>query len=147
MFWDCTDCIAHQAPLSMGFSRQEYWSGLLFPSLGDLPDPGIDPGSPALQEDSLLTELRTPHINRDFLGGSAVTNPSANAGDTRDIGSIPGSGRSPGEENGNPLQYSCLGNPIDREAWQATVHGVPRVGHNSVLNNNSYSTSLKKRKT
>ena len=46
MFWDCTDGIAHQAPLSVGFSRQEYWSGLLFPSLGDLPDPGIDPESP-----------------------------------------------------------------------------------------------------
>ena len=46
MFWDCTDCIAHQAPLSMGFSRQKYWNGLLFPSLGDLPDPGIDSESP-----------------------------------------------------------------------------------------------------
>ena len=49
---------ACQAPLSMGFSRQEYWSGLSFPSPGDLPDPGIEPGSPALQADSLLTE---PH--------------------------------------------------------------------------------------
>ena len=48
---------ACQAPLSMGFSRQEYWSGLSFPSPGDLPDPGIEPGSPALQADSLLTEL------------------------------------------------------------------------------------------
>ena len=48
--------VAHQAPLSMGFSRQEYWSGLLFPSPGHLPDPGIEPGSPALQADSLLTE-------------------------------------------------------------------------------------------
>ena len=47
--------IAYQAPLSMGFSRQEYWSGLLFPSPGNLPDPGIEPGSPALQADSLLT--------------------------------------------------------------------------------------------
>ena len=47
-----------QAPLSMGFSRQEYWSGLPFPSPGDLPDPGIEPGSPALQADSLPTELR-----------------------------------------------------------------------------------------
>ena len=45
--------VAHQAPLSMGFSRQEYWSGLPFPSRGDLPDPGIEPGSPALQADSL----------------------------------------------------------------------------------------------
>ena len=49
--------VAHQAPLSMGFSRQEYWSGLPFPSPGDLPDPGIQPRSPALQADSLPTEL------------------------------------------------------------------------------------------
>ena len=48
--------VARQAPLSMGFSRQEYWSGLPFPSSGDLPDPGIKPRSPALQADSLLTE-------------------------------------------------------------------------------------------
>ena len=50
--------VAHQASLSMEFSRQEYWSGLPFPSPGDLPDPGIEPGSPALQVDPLLTELR-----------------------------------------------------------------------------------------
>ena len=49
--------IAHQAPLSMRFSRQEYWSGLPFPSLGDLPNPGIKPRSPALQADSFPTEL------------------------------------------------------------------------------------------
>ena len=48
---------AHQAPLSMGFSRQGYWSGLPFPAPGDLPDPGVKPGSPALQADSLPTEL------------------------------------------------------------------------------------------
>ena len=48
--------IAHQAPLSMGFSRQEYWSGLPFPSPGDLPDPGIEPRSPALQADTLTSE-------------------------------------------------------------------------------------------
>ena len=48
--------VAHQAPPSMGFSRQEYWSGLPFPSPGDLPDPGIEPSSPALQADSLLSE-------------------------------------------------------------------------------------------
>ena len=57
-----------------------------------------------------------------FPGGSVVKNPPASAGDA---GLIPGSGRSPGEGNGNPLQYSCLGNPIDRGAWQTTVHGVP----------------------
>ena len=49
--------VACQAPLSMGFSRQEYWSGLSFPSPGDLPDPGIEPRSPSLQTDSLPTEL------------------------------------------------------------------------------------------
>ena len=48
--------IAHQAPLSMGFSGQEYWSGLPFPPPGDPPDPGIEPGSPALQADSLSSE-------------------------------------------------------------------------------------------
>ena len=48
--------VAHQAPLSMEFSRQKYWSGEPFPSPGDLPDPGIEPGSPALQEDSLPSE-------------------------------------------------------------------------------------------
>ena len=50
--------VAHQAPLSMGFSRQEYWSGQPFPSLGALPDPGIEPWSPALQVDFLLSEPR-----------------------------------------------------------------------------------------
>ena len=53
-----------------------------------------------------------------------VKNPLANVGDTRDWGSIPGLGRSPGGGNGNPLQYSCLENPMDRGAWRATVHGV-----------------------
>ena len=48
--------VGHQAPLSMGFSRQEYWSGLPFPSPGDLPETGIEPGSPELQADSLLFE-------------------------------------------------------------------------------------------
>ena len=55
-----------------------------------------------------------------------VKNPSANAGDAGDVGSITGSGRSPGEGNGNPLQYSCLGNPMDSGAWQATVHVVTK---------------------
>ena len=48
--------VARQAPLSMGFSRQEYWSGLPFPSSGDLSNPGIEPGSPALQADALSSE-------------------------------------------------------------------------------------------
>ena len=53
----------------------------------------------------------------------------ANAGDVRDVGSIPGSGRSPGEGNGNPFQYFCLENPMDRGAWQSALHGVTRVRH------------------
>ena len=61
-----------------------------------------------------------------FPDGSVVKNPPANTGET---GSIPGLERSPGEENGNQLQYSCLENPMDRGAWQATVHGLARVGH------------------
>ena len=48
--------VAYQAPLSMGFSRQEYWSGLPFPSPGDLPNPGIEPGSPTLEADALISE-------------------------------------------------------------------------------------------
>ena len=62
-----------------------------------------------------------------FPEGSAVRNLPASAGDAC---SIPGSGRSPGEGNGNPLQYSCLGNPKDRGAWSATVHGVAKIRHN-----------------
>ena len=59
-----------------------------------------------------------------FPGGSVIKNPPANAGD---LGLIPGSRRSSGEGSGNPLQYSCLGNPMDRGAWRATVHGSKRV--------------------
>ena len=55
-----------------------------------------------------------------------VKNVLANAGDARDMGSLPGSGRSPGVGNGNPLQYSCLKNSMDRGAWWATVHGVAK---------------------
>ena len=57
---------------------------------------------------------------------SGKKNLPANAGITGDMGSISGSDRSPGGGNGNPLQYSCLENPMDREAWWATVHGVAK---------------------
>ena len=57
----------------------------------------------------------------------AVKNLAGNAGDTRDAGSIPGSGRSPGVGNGNPLWCFCLENPMDRGAWWATVHGVTKI--------------------
>ena len=55
-----------------------------------------------------------------------VKNPFANAGDTRDVDSIPGSGRSPGGVHGNPLQYSCLKTPMDEGAWRAVVHRVAK---------------------
>ena len=58
-----------------------------------------------------------------FPGDSVVKNLPANVGN---LGLIPGSGRSPGEGNGNPLQYSCLGNPMDRGAWRAIGHGVTK---------------------
>ena len=61
-----------------------------------------------------------------FPHSSVGKESACNAGD---LDLIPGSGRSPGEGNGNPLQYPCLENPMDRVAWQATVHGVARVRH------------------
>ena len=70
----------------------------------------------------LLTAIKT---FLGFPGGSEGKVSACNAGDT---GLIPGLGRSPGEGNGNPLQYSCLKNPMDREAWWATVHGVAKSG-------------------
>ena len=62
--------------------------------------------------------------------GSGIKNLPANAGAVGDLGSIPGWGRAPGGGNDNPLQYCCLGNPMDRGVWWATVHGVARVRHN-----------------
>ena len=71
---------------------------------------------------SILTYSFKTYLSfRDFPGGSVVKNPPANAGD---MGLIPGSGRSPGEGNDNPLEYSCLGSPKNRGAWRATVHRV-----------------------
>ena len=72
-----------------------------------------------------------------FPGGSEVKASACNAGD---LGSTPGSGRSPGEGNGNPLQCSCLENPMDGGAWWATVHGSQRVGHNWATNTSTHIT-------
>ena len=63
-------------------------------------------------------------LRRGFPGGTSGREPACSAGAIRDAGSIPGSGRSPVEERGNLLQYSCLENPMDSGAWWATVHGV-----------------------
>ena len=88
------------------------------PSPGDLPDPGIEPRSPALQADTLPAEPEEkptlPNSLLDFPSGSDGIASAYNVGD---LGSIPGSEISPGEGNGNPLQYSCLENPMDRGAW------------------------------
>ena len=131
----------------MGFSTQEYWSGLPFPSPGDLPDPGIEPRSLALLADALPTELPGKLVKnrpamqeirfnfwlgkipwrRDrlptpvflgFSGGLAGKESACNLGDP---GSIPGLGRSPGEGKGYPLQYSGLENSMD-----CIVHGVAK---------------------
>ena len=74
-----------------------------------------------------------------FLGGSVVKNPSANTGD---LGSVSGSGRSPGGVNGNPPQYSCLRNPMDRGAWRATVHGVAKESDRTEQLNKSNNLAL-----
>ena len=81
-------------------------------------------------------QRQLPHTG--FPGGSGVKNPPANAGD---VGLIPGSGRSPREENGNPLRCSCLGNPMDRGAWWASVHGVTRVRHDIATKTTTETTN------
>ena len=78
-------------------------------------------GSP--NELRLVAKIKPLMQAQVFPGGSEV---KASASNARDLGSIPGSGRSPGEGNGNPLQYSCLENPMDRRAWWATVHRVAK---------------------
>ena len=65
-------------------------------------------------------------VGEDFPNGSVGKESAFKAGDTGDAGLIPGSGRSPGEGNGNLLQYSCLKNPKDRGVWQARVHGITK---------------------
>ena len=99
------------------------------------------PGTYWARDQSVVNELNESHrlcllrffvpgnIHRHpkgFPGGAGVKNLPANARDTRVMVSIPGSGRSPEVGNGNPLQYFCLGNPTDRGAWGATVHGVAK---------------------
>ena len=120
---------ACQAPLSMGFSRQEYWHRLPCPPPRDLPNPGIKP-EPGIKLVSLSAFLQwqvdfLPLCHLGFPAGSDGKEPACNSGD---LGSIPVLGRSPGDENDNSLQYSCLGKTMDRGAWWATVHGVAKSG-------------------
>ena len=76
-----------------------------------VPQPGTELASFALWASQVALVAKSPHVRAEYL---------------RDAGSIPGLGRSPGEGNGNPLQYSCLENPMDKGAWQATVHRVTK---------------------
>ena len=92
----------------------------------------------------MVESTNTSQTNGGFPGGSVVKNLPAGAGDES---SIPGLGRSPGKGNGNPPQHLCLGNPMDREAWWATVHWVAKEPDTTdrlkPTNNNKYYTVLK----
>ena len=79
-------------------------------------------------------------INIQSFGASAVKNSPANAGDT---GSIPGLGRSPEEGNGNTLQYSCLGNPMDKGAWRAAVHKGRKESDKTEATEHTYTYAIK----
>ena len=84
-----------------------------------------------LMKQNIITSMGTCGDDGVLLFGASqvvpvVKNPPANAGDVRDMGSIPALGRSPGGGHGTPLQYSCLENPMDRGAWWATVNGVAK---------------------
>ena len=96
----------------MGFSSQEHWSGLPFPA----------PTSYWLVPYKYL-KLWKKIYQLGFPGGSDSKESACDAGD---LGLVPGLGRSPGEGNGNPLQYSCLENAMDRGAWWAVVRGVTK---------------------
>ena len=128
--------VACQAPLSMGFSRQEYWSGLPFTSPGDLPNSVIKPASPALAGGFFTTEppgkLHPTVIPDPFSLGRIYTQASLVA---QMVKNLPVKQETrirsllledPLEESMQTLQYSCPENPMDRGAWWATVHGVAK---------------------
>ena len=116
--------IAYQAPPSMGFSRQEYWSRLLFLSPGHLPNPGLEPESPTLQADTLSFEPPGKPLWYHFLNGLGFPDSLAGKESTCNVGDlvlIPGLERFSGEGKGYPLQYSGLQNSMD-----CIVYGVTK---------------------
>ena len=115
--------VAHQAPCPQNFSGKNTGVSCHFLLQRIFPHSGIETVSPALQEGSLPLSHLAPRASQVAL---AVKNLPATAGDVRTVSSIPRSGRSPGGDRGNPLQYPCLENPMDRGAWQATVHRVTK---------------------
>ena len=88
--------------------------------------PGVMPKVASDPWEELRTLTGNLHNHQSFSGGTMVNNPPAKAGDAGDKGSTPGSGRSPGERNGYPLQYSCLENPHGQRSLAATVHVVAK---------------------
>ena len=117
----------------MGILQIRTLEWVAYPSPEDLPNPGIKLGSLVMHADSLQAELPgKPHLAWFVCQSNAsqealvVKNLLANAGDVRDTGSIPGSGRSLGEGHGNPLRCSSPENPVDRGAWQTTVHRITK---------------------
>ena len=110
--------VACQAPLSMGFSKQEYWSGLPFPS-----------SVVYIYLCIWTTTMNKIYTYVHIWGLPSWLSGKKSACQTEDMGSIPGSGRSPGERKSNPFQYSCLRNCMDRGAWRPTVLGLQRVGY------------------
>ena len=122
--------VAYQEPLSVGFSKQEYWSGLPCPPPGDLPNSGMEPRSPALQADSLPFEPRgKPSKHKKTSKYKSLWHicltglPLPETEEIR-VGFL--GQEYPRGGNGNSLQCSCLENSMDRRAWQATVHGLTK---------------------
>ena len=117
--WNTTDHMPHLAlalALTLNYSDSPVWkNGWSYPQ----------DRWPVLSGRTVIFCHPVPSL-MGFPGGSMVKNLPTNAGNAGDTSLIPGSRRSPGEWNGNPLQYSCLGNPMDRGAWRAIVHGVPK---------------------
>ena len=133
--------VAHQAPLSMGCSTQEYWSVQPFPSPGIFLTHGLNlgllhcrqslyhlsqnlpfsPNQKTKEKNLIIPTLPCNSVSKD--SACSAGNPCLS----------PRSGRSPGEGNGKPFQYSYLENPMDRGTWQATVHGIARVGHDLAI--------------
>ena len=129
--------VAYQAPPSMRFSRQECWSRLPFPSPGDLPDPGIEPGSPTLRADSLPSEpnkrcskAHSGHLLQSVWGTGSDFIELGGSSDGRVCLQWwrprfdPWVGKIPWRRNGNPLQHSCLENPMDGGTWQLQSMGL-----------------------
>ena len=127
MYLTLCDAVAHQAPLSMGFSRQEYWSGLPFPSPGDLPNPGIKPRSPVLQADSLPPELsgkfcESHSVVSEFLQPYGLYSPWNSPGQNTGVGSLSHLQGIFPTQGSNPRLPHCR-----QSLYQLSHKGSPRI--------------------